>query len=476
MKILFVASECVPFFKSGGLADVIGSLPKALQELGIEVRVVLPKYQNLKEEYQNRLKTKATLSVKVGWRNQYCRIEELEFDGIHYYFIDNEYYFKRDSLYGYLDEAERFIYFSRAVLKALPYMEYRPDIIHVHDWQTAIIPTLLDAHYGGEFFYSGIKTVLTIHNLKYQGTFAKELLTDMLDLGWEYFNGDQLEFNGGISLLKGGIVSCDVLTTVSPTYALEIQDPFYGEGLDGLLRTTAHKLRGIINGIDYKEWNPSTDKYIFEKYGPRSVKKKSINKLALQKKLGLKEDPDIPLIGIVSRLVSQKGLDLVGHVLDQILAHNLQFVVLGTGESKYEDMFIQKAKESPEKVSANILFDNSLAHQIYAGSDFILMPSMFEPCGLTQLIALRYATLPIVRETGGLKDTVLSFNEYTGEGNGFSFLNYNAHDMLNTITRALSFYNKEPVWTTLRQRAIKEDNSWTLSAKAYSDLYDSLMS
>lgn len=476
MKVLFAASECVPFFKSGGLGDVVGSLPKALKDLGIDVRVVLPKYHTLEDRFRYMLRQKAVLNVKVGWRNQYCGVEELELDGVHFYFIDNEYYFKRESLYGYLDDAERFIFFSRAVLQALPYMDFRPDIIHLNDWQTAIIATFLNAHHERDFFYTGMKTVLTIHNLRYQGTFQKEVLTDMLDLGWEYFDNDKLEHDGGISLLKGGIVSSDALTTVSPSYAQEIQDPFYGEGFDGLLRAMRSKLTGIINGIDYTEWNPAADPHIFTTYDGNTLDKKLENKLRLQESLGLKKDPSIPVISMVSRLVSQKGLDLVAHVFDEILEKNVQFVVLGTGESKYEDRFLEKARKRPFQVSANIRFDNVLAHQVYAGSDYVLMPSMFEPCGLTQLIALRYGTVPIVRITGGLRDTVQAYDETTGKGNGFNFLTYNAHDMLDAVGRALGVYNREPHWTQLRQNAISDDHSWGSSAKAYKELYESLMS
>lgn len=475
MKVLFAASECVPFFKSGGLADVIGSLPKALKSLGIEVRVVLPKYQTLAEGFKTKLKLKAKLNIQLGWRNQYCGVEELEYQGLKYYFLDNEFYFKRDSLYGYFDEAERFIYFSRAVLKALPYLDFRPDIIHVHDWQVSIVPLLLKAHYSNDFFYQDIKTVLTIHNLEYQGVFPKEILPDLLDLSYDYLTMDKLEFNNDLNLLKGGIVFCDSVTTVSPTYALEIQDPFYGKRLDGLLRSKPNKLKGIINGIDYSEWDPEKDSLIYEKYSSETMDKKLANKTALQKQLGLKEDPALPVLAIISRLVNQKGLDLIECVLNDLLERNLQLIVLGQGEEKYERLFKEAAKANPYQVSANIRFDNELAHRIYAGADFLLMPSLFEPCGLSQLIALRYGTLPIVRETGGLKDTVLSFNESSQEGNGFSFANYNAHDMLFTIDRSLGYYNLEPYWSNLRKTAIASDNSWTNSAKEYLKVYASLL-
>ncbi|HHY19124.1 MAG TPA: glycogen synthase GlgA [Firmicutes bacterium] len=475
MKVLFVASECVPFAKSGGLADVIGSLPFALNDLGVDVRVILPKYKNISEQYKERMKHKAKLNVKLGWRNQYCGLEELENQGIHFYFIDNEYYFKRDSFYGYYDEGERYIYFAKAVLKALPYLDFRPDIIHLHDWQSATIPLLLKTKYGDEFFYQGIKTVLTIHNLKYQGIFPKSILTELLDLSEKYFTFEKLEFYNNVNILKGGIVYSDFLTTVSPTYANEILDPFYGERLDGLLRFYRYKLKGIINGIDYKEYNPHQDRFIYENYDVENIDKKNCNKTALQKQLGLKVSNEIPLVAIVSRLVAQKGLDLVECVLGDLLKRNMQLVVLGTGEKRYEKSFQEIARLYPEKVSANICFDENLAHKIYAGSDYLLMPSLFEPCGLSQLIALRYGTLPIVRETGGLRDTVLAYNEYTKEGNGFSFFNYNAHDMLYTLDKALSYFNRQPEFNELKIRAMNTDNSWQISACEYEKIYTNLM-
>ncbi len=475
MKVLFVASECVPFFKSGGLADVIGSLPEALKNLGIEVRVVLPKYQSLADDFKTKLTLKARVNVKLGWRNQYCGVEEVEYQGIKYYFIDNEYYFKRKFLYGYLDDAERYIYFSRAVLKALPYMDFRPDIIHVHDWQTAIIPLLLKVHYGHDFFYQGIKSILTIHNLQYQGIFANDILKDLLDLGREYFNIESIEFDNNVNLLKGGIVFSDIITTVSPTYALEIQAPFYGQKLDGLIRSRTDKLRGIINGIDYRQWDPVNDPYLIENYSTETLERKVANKTYLQKQLRLKEDSSRPMLAIISRLVAQKGLDLVEYVLDDIIKRDLQLVILGQGEDKYERMFREISLAYSWQISANICFDNELAHRIYAGADYLLMPSLFEPCGLSQLIALRYATIPIVRETGGLKDTVSSYNEYLNKGNGFTFSNYNAHDMLYTIDRALGYFNRQPHWSILKKTAISSDNSWIKSAKKYQKVYSSLM-
>ncbi|NMB24193.1 MAG: glycogen synthase GlgA [Firmicutes bacterium] len=475
MKILFIASESVPFFKSGGLADVVGALPKELRRQGIDVSVLLPKYGILPRAFRDTLDFQTSFTTHLGWRNQYCGLETVNYQGIPFYFIDNQYYFNRDVLYGYDDDAERYAFFCRAALQALPKVKLRPDIIHLHDWQTGLVSALLKAHYGQDPFYRDTKTVFTIHNLKYQGVFPKTILTDMLELGWDLFNADGLEFYDNVNFLKAGLAYSDLLTTVSPTYAQEIQYPFFGESLHGFLQKRKDDLLGIINGIDYEVYNPSDDPFIFKTYHIDSPEYKLENKLRLQEQLHLPIDGEIPMIGIISRLVSQKGLDLVGHVLDDILAQDLQLVVLGTGDQYYEDMFRIKASHYPSKLSANIRFDNTLAHRIYAGTDMFLMPSLFEPCGLSQLIALRYGSLPIVRETGGLNDTVTSYNIQTGEGNGFSFTNYNAHDMLYTINRALELYHNKPVWAAIRKNAMEMDFSWNRSAAEYIRLYQKLV-
>ncbi|GMB09908.1 glycogen synthase GlgA [Thermolongibacillus altinsuensis] len=474
MKILFVVSECVPFVKSGGLADVAGALPKELKRLGTDIRIMLPKYGLISETYRSKMKKIAQLVVRVGWRRQYCGIECLEYEGITYYFVDNEYYFKRDSLYGHYDDGERFAYFCRAVLDSLPAIAFKPDVLHCHDWHTGMIPFLLREEYKKNSFYAGMKTVFTIHNLQFQGIFPREILGDLLNLSDRYFSIEHLEFYGNVSFMKGALVSADFITTVSPTYKEEIQTAYYGEKLDGLLRERCSHVVGILNGIDDDVYNPRKDPYIAVPYDASTIARKGINKHALQQKFGLSTVEDVPVMAMVSRLTSQKGLDLVKCVFHEMLAENIQFIVLGTGDWEFEHFFNEMAATYPEKVKVYIGFHEELAHQIYAGADLFLMPSKFEPCGLGQLIALRYGAIPIVRETGGLNDTVQSFNEYTGEGNGFTFKNFNAHDMLYTIRRALSFYEQKEIWEKIVKEAMSRDYSWAKSAFKYNQLYAEL--
>ncbi len=472
-KILFVVSEAVPFLKTGGLGEVTGSLPKALHELGHDVRVILPKYSQISSTYLNNLRHKANFTVPVTWRKLYCGIEYLEFDGIKFYFIDNEYYFKRDGVYGYYDEAERFVFFCRAVLEGLAHLDFKPDILHCHDWQSGLVPLLLAVYFKDKLPYRRLKTVFTIHNLKYQGIFTHWILDNILGLGNEYFTPEKLEHYGQVNLMKAGIVYCDRLTTVSRTYAQEIKYPFFGEGLDGLIRQHEGKLRGILNGLDYEEYNPETDRYL-EIHYKDSLEQKSQNKLRLQASLGLTVGKDIPMLGMVTRLTEQKGLDLLIHILEEALTLELQLVILGAGDQKYESILAQTACRYPEKFKVKLGFDEGLARRIYASADLFLMPSLFEPCGLSQLIALRYGALPVVRETGGLKDTVLPYNHITGEGNGFSFSNYNAHDFLFTIKRALEVYHNKKAWAGLVQAAVNANFSWRDSAGLYSQLYEEL--
>lgn len=474
MNILFAASECAPFIKTGGLGDVIGALPGALKDQGAQVSVVLPKYEDLSSHYKDQMDFIKSIDVPVGWRHQYCGIECLKKDGILYYFLDNEYYFKRHGSYGYWDDGERFAFFSRAVLEILPYLEDKPDIIHCHDWQTGPICVLLKAHYETLPFYQNIKTIFTIHNLRYQGVFPYSVLSDLLDLSVNYFHIEGLEFYGKVSYLKAGLAYADCLTTVSETYAQEIQTPYYGEHLDGFLRWRTHNLHGIVNGIDQRSYDPANDPNIFARY--TDYEGKMENKEKLQEFLHLQKDPGVPIISMVTRLVEQKGIDLVLRVFHEIMSQKVQFVLLGTGEEKYEGAFRYLASEYPGRVSINIHFDEGLSRKIYAGSDIFLMPSQFEPCGIGQLLAFRYGTLPLVRETGGLKDTVRPYEEFTGEGNGFSFTNYNAHDMLYTIERAVWMYHYRPEkWKELVQRAMRLDYSWAASAKKYKTLYESLL-
>ncbi|SMB94319.1 glycogen synthase (ADP-glucose) [Desulfonispora thiosulfatigenes DSM 11270] len=474
MKVLYAAAESAPFVQSGGLGEVIGSLPKYLKKQQVDVRVILPKYEDINDVFKDKMKYITDFLVPIGWRKQYCGISKLIHENITFYFVDNEYYFKRKGLYGYPDDGERFAFFNKAVLEALPYLDFTPDIIHCHDWHTGMLSVLLDSNYKNNPFYQNIKTVYSIHNLKYQGVFPRSVLTELFNLSENYFVTDKLEFYGDINFMKGGIVFSNLVTTVSKSYAEEIKYPYFGENLDGLLRQKEYKLRGILNGIDFEKFDPQKDKNLFVNY-KNSLSKKNKNKIKLQEQLGLPVNENTPIISIVSRLANQKGLDLVERILDEMLNLDIQMVVLGTGEKKYEDMFKYFAYKYPTKLSLNLYFEGSIAQKIYAGSDLFLMPSLFEPCGLGQLIALRYGTIPIVRETGGLKDTIVPFNEYTDKGNGFSFANYNAHELLFTIKRALSFYQDKKLWSKLVERATKEDNSWEKSSLEYKNLYQELI-
>ncbi|MEW9698893.1 glycogen synthase GlgA [Paenibacillus sp. SI8] len=475
MKILFAAAEAVPFVKTGGLADVIGALPKELTRLGLDVRVILPKYGDIPAKYRNAMTSLAAFDIYVGWRKQYLGVDVLQYEGVTFYFVDNEYYFKRSGLYGFGDEAERFAFFCRGVIEALPVLDFQPDVIHCHDWQTGMIPVLLKAHYGHLPFFNGIRTVSTVHNLKYQGVYGQSLMKELFGLSDDHFSGLALELHGGASFLKGGLLYSDRITTVSQTYADEIQTPYYGEHLDSLLRHRKDQLTGIVNGIDYELFDPMSDPHLVVNYRD-SLPKKQQNKLALQERLGLPINGDVPMIALVTRLVQQKGLDLIQHVLPEILSLDIQLVVLGTGEESYETMFRHAAAAHPDKVSAQITFSEPLAHQIYASSDMFLMPSQFEPCGIGQLIAIRYRSVPIVRETGGLRDTVQPYNEFVGEGTGFTFSHYNAHDMLHTIRRAVFFYkNDHEAWNRIQQNMKKIDFSWKKSAQQYISLYKELL-
>ena len=477
MRVLFAVSECVPFIKSGGLADVAGSLPKELKKQGTDVAVIMPKYQDIPAHLLANIKKRCYFFVPIGWRNQYCGIEELEVDDITFYFIDNEWYFKRSGLYGYGDDGERFAFFNRAVLESLPYLADYPDIIHCHDWHTAMIPFLLNVDYKWKKEYSNIKTVFTIHNLQFQGILPREVLGDLFNLNDYYFTADNLEFYGNVNLMKGGLIATDKITTVSPTYKNEIQTEYYGEKLNNVLKQRESDLYGIINGIDEETYNPETDPGITANYTVTSLEKKQENKKFIQQKFGLKEDPEVPIICMITRLTSQKGLELVRHVFHEIMEEDVQFLVLGTGDPEFENFFREMEYTYSDKCKAYIGFDENLAHQIYAGADLFLMPSKFEPCGLGQLIALRYGNIPIVRETGGLNDTVFSYNELTEEGNGFSFTNFNAHDMLFTIRRGIGFYKEDKeVWHKLMKNAMSMDNSWAQSAFKYNQLYAEFIS
>jgi len=476
-NILFVASECVPFIKTGGLAVVVGSLPKYLDKNEFDVRVIIPKYLAIDSKWVEKMSFVDSFYMNLAWRNQYVGILTMEYEGIKYYFLDNEYYFSGSTPYGNIyEDIEKFAFFSKAALSCLPVIGFRPDIIHCHDWQTGLVPVYLKDTFAQNEFFRGIRTMFTIHNLKFQGIWDMKTVKDITGLSPYYFTPDKLEAYGDANYLKGGLVYSDLITTVSETYAQEIKMPFYGEGLDGLLNARSNSLHGIVNGIDYDEYNPETDKYIVQNYNAETFRHEKVkNKHALQEELGLAQDDGKFMVGMVSRLTDQKGLDLVDYVIEELCAPDMQLVVLGTGEQKYENLFRHYEWKYKDRVSANIYYNNQRAHRIYASCDAFLMPSLFEPCGLSQLMSLRYGTLPIVRETGGLKDTVQPYNEYESTGTGFSFANYNAHEMLDTVRYAkYVYYSKRREWNKMVDRAMAEDFSWTKSAKKYADLYRSL--
>lgn len=473
-RILYVAAECVPFIKTGGLADVVGTLPKTFPKEEADVRVVIPNYACIKPEWKAKMKDVTSFIMDLSWRNQYVGIKTLQHEGITFYFIDNEFYFAGSAPYSTMEgDIEKFCYFSKAALAICQVLDFKPDIIHCHDWQAGLLPVYLKTQFAANPFYRDIKTVITIHNLQYQGMTAIDRLKDLSGLPNEVFTADKLECYGGANMLKGGLTYADAITTVSDSYAQEIQMPYYGEKLDGLLRARKDNLMGIVNGIDYGIYNPMTDPMILHHYGVEDRKEgKTANKLALQKRLGLPENPEIFTIGVISRLADQKGFDLFDYVMDDICKEDVQFILLGSGEPRYENMFRYYAGKYQERVAVTIGYDDSLSKMIYAGCDAILMPSRFEPCGLCQLMALRYGTVPVVRETGGLRDTVESYNEVEHTGTGFSFANYNAHDMLNAIERAKKVYyeNKED-WDDMVERGMEKDFSWDRSADIYMNLY-----
>lgn len=477
-KILFVASECVPFIKTGGLADVAGELPKYIDKKKYDVRVFLPYYKCIDEKYRSKARFLSFHYIDLGWRHQYVGIFEYIYDGMTYYFIDNEFYYSGDKPYGdTFWDIEKFAFFSKAVLSSLSKIGFKPDIIHCNDWQTALIPVYLktDTLFSTSF-YKKMKTIMTIHNLKFQGMWEKEAVKDLTGLSDDVFVSDRLDYFDNANLLKGGIVFADYVTTVSKMYAKEIQGQFYGEGLDELLRLRSDRLVGIVNGIDYNSYDPMTDKYISHHFDEKSFRtEKKKNKRELQKALGLLEDDKKFLVGIVSRLTDQKGFDLIDCVMDEICDEDVQLVVLGSGDPRYENMFRHYEWKYKGRVSANICYDNGLAHKIYSSCDAFLMPSLFEPCGLSQIMSMRYGTVPIVRATGGLADTVTGYEADKDIGTGFMFWNYNAHEMLDTLRYAKQvFFNKKREWNKIVERAMMQDFSWNDSARKYEELYQEI--
>ena len=467
MKVLFASSEAYPFAMSGGLADVSGALPKALRKRFVGCRVVLPLYACVSEEMRQKMTFLCSITVPVAWRRQYCGVFEAHIDGVIYYLIDNQYYFNREGLYGHYDDAERFAFFSRAVLEIIPHIGFTPDVLHCNDWQTALIPVYLDAFYRQAELYQNMKAVFTIHNIQYQGKYGYELTNDVLGLPPE--RESILDYDNCLNFMKGAIQCADKVTTVSPTYAREILDPYYSHGLDNILKEFTYKLTGIVNGIDTEVYNPETDPLIYKNFSADDISGKAYNKAMLQKEMGLPEKEDTPVVGIVTRLVKHKGIDLVKCVFEDLLKADIQFAILGSGDWEFEAFFSEMAQKYPDKVAVIIGFKPQLAHRIYAGADIFLMPSQSEPCGLAQMVALRYGTIPIVRQTGGLNDTISDSGD--GVGNGFTFKTYNAHDMQETIWRAIAGYADKEGWATLRDRAMRCDNSWSASAGEYIKLY-----
>ncbi len=472
MKVLYVASEALPFAASGGLADVAGSLPKAMRNRLVGCRVVMPLYESIPQELRENMKFLTSLSVPVAWRRQYCGVFEAKHNGVIYYLLDNQYYFKRQGLYGHYDDAERFAFFSRAVLEMLPHLDFKPDVINANDWQSALVPLFYSIFYATREGYEGIKTVLTIHNIQYQGKYGMELVEDVLGIPPEHRS--LVEYDGCCNFMKAGIECADRVTTVSPTYAQEILDPWFSWGLDPILNARSWKLMGILNGIDTEGYNPETDPSVFANYTVDTVEEgKAANKKALQERLCLPVRADVPLIGMVTRLTSHKGLDLVKYIIDDLLQRDVQMVVLGSGEWVYENFFREIQQKYPEKFCYCVGFIPELARKIYAGADIFLMPSKSEPCGLAQMVACRYGTLPIVRETGGLKDSIIDCGEEGGFG--FTFKTYNADDMLAAIDRALGAYANKPDLALLRQRCMTEDFTWGRSANTYIRMYKEML-
>lgn len=472
MKVLFCTSEALPFAASGGLGDVAGSLPQALRTRLIGCRIVMPLYEDIPQELRDNMKFITSFSVPVAWRRQYCGVFEAKAGGVIYYLIDNQYYFKRHGLYGHYDDAERFAFFSRAALEMLPNIDFHPDIIHCNDWQTSMVPVYYRLFYANNDWYAGMKTLITIHNIQYQGKYGLELLKDVL--GIPESESQLLEYDKCVNMMKGAIECANWVSTVSPTYAKEILNPWYSHGLDGILNERSWKLSGILNGIDTVNYNPETDPNLYENYSVEDMSGKAVNKQKLQERLGLEQNPDVPIIGMVSRMVSHKGLDLVKEALDQLMwESDIQFVILGSGDWEYETYFRAMQEKYPGRLVACFGFVPELARKIYAGSDIFLMPSKSEPCGLSQMIALRYGTIPVVRETGGLKDSIQDSGDE--KGNGFTFATYNSGDMLYAIQRALKGYSNSKGWKILMERAMKSDNSWGRSANEYIRLYRNLL-
>lgn len=468
MKILFATSEAGPFMRTGGLGDVSQALPSALRKEKQDVRVIMPLYDGIKDVYRQTMQFVGSKVVMLGWRQQYAGVFFYEYEGVKYYFIDNEYYFKRFGIYGHYDDGERFAFFSKAVLDVIPLIDFVPDVIHCNDWQTGLVPVYLDAFYRGDERYANIRTVITIHNIEFQGSMDKSCISEVFGLPASH--ASVVEYAHSANMLKGGIEASHAVTTVSRTYAEEILNPYFAYGLEDILSKRRYKIRGILNGIDVDMYNPLKDEALFARYSAKSVAKKAVNKKGLQELVNLPVC-EKPVIGMVTRLTNQKGMDLVMEVIEDILSMDIQMVVLGTGDWKYETALNELSRRYANKLAVIINFSKDIASKIYAGSDMFLMPSKFEPCGLSQMIAMRYGSVPIVRETGGLKDTVPAFNPTDLTGRGFTFKTYNAYDMLDAIRRAVGTYYDKEKWSAVVNNAMTGDYGWKTSAKEYVKLY-----
>ena len=477
MKILFAASEVAPFIKTGGLADVAGSLPQALAAAGHEVKVILPLYEGIGQEWREQMTFLKYFNVTLAWRQVYCGVFQLEREGVTYWFIDNEYYFKRWQMYGHFDDCERFAYFSRAIIETPGQLDWAPDIIHCNDWQTALVPVyLLEEKYRIPQL-GGARTVFTIHNIEYQGRYGDQVLQDVIGLDKSYFNEGMLAYHRDVNLMKGAIMASNFVTTVSPTYAQELRTPFYAHGLDGVINQQSFKLEGILNGIDTALYDPATHTGLASNFTAKApVKGKAACKQALQQAVGLQERPDVPIIACISRLVGHKGFSLVTDALQDIMGMDVQMVVLGTGDWQYEEAFRHAQGQYPGRFAAQITYSATLSIMIYAGADLFLMPSISEPCGLSQMIAMRFGTIPVVRETGGLKDTVTPYNKFEGTGRGFTFANISAGDMTWVLREAVDlYYNNKKAWRGLQKESMTADFSWAHSAQQYLDIYQRIL-
>ena len=477
MNILYVTSEAVPFCKTGGLADVAGSLPQSLAANGDRVSVILPLYQSVADAWRDRLHFERYTYVRLAWRSLYCGLFSYERQGVTWYFVDNEQYFKRPELYGYYDDGERFAFFCRAVTELLPLLREKPDVVHCNDWQTALVPIYIRDEAVREEFYKSVRTVITVHNIEYQGRYGDQVLEDVIGLDRSYLNEGMLGYYKDVNLMKGAIMASNFVTTVSPTYAQELRLPFYAHGLAGVINEQSGKLQGILNGIDTQLYDPAATSGLAANFSARSlVKGKAECKLALQRAVGLEENADVPIIACISRLVGHKGFSLVTDALHEIMAMNVQMVVLGTGDWQYEAAFREAQVQYPGRFSAQITYSAPLSTAIYAGADLFLMPSVSEPCGLSQMIAMRYGTVPVVRETGGLKDTVTPYNKFEGTGRGFTFSDINAHDMVWVLREAVDLYfNNKKAWRGIQKEDMTADFSWNSSARQYLEIYQRIL-